>query len=99
MTEWLPIRYVDFYDVPRLFAVESEPVLLFDSTFDEQDDDYAESFRVSRIPELPQPDDLAAAVATGEPVGEVPVADVRFDETRRRAVHRSVVKPFLDSPA
>ena len=100
MTDWLPIRYVDFYDVPRLFAVESEPVLLFDSPFDEEEDEYVDSYRVSRLSALPNAEELVAVVGAGEPLGEVAVGDVRFDETSRGAVHRAVIERFLpDSPA
>lgn len=91
MSEWLPIRYVDFYDVPRLFAVEAEPVLLFESRFDDEADEYAEQFRVFRLAAMPSTSQLGEAVASGEFIGEVPVDAVRFDETRRAAVHRSAL--------
>jgi hypothetical protein len=91
MADWLPIRYADFYDVPRLFAVEHDPVFVFDCPFDDDGDEYRDTYRVLRVPSLPLSGELDFAASSGEQVGEVPVVDVEFDETRRRAIRASVL--------
>jgi hypothetical protein len=94
-SQWLPITYRGFYDIPRAVHVEykgdSYPL---DCPFDERADEYPDDFAVYRLPE-------ATAKASQEPTsswidlaksgtlpGRVPVEQVRFDESRRR---------FLDS--
>ncbi|MGQ0641015.1 MAG: hypothetical protein ACT4P6_09650 [Gemmatimonadaceae bacterium] len=101
---WLPIRYREFYDVPRAFVVGHRGAqLYFLCAFDEESDEYPEVFRVYRLP-----DDAVASVEheswmgleeAGTFIGEVPVGRVRFDETRRAAIEESAVSQFLiDDP-
>jgi len=92
---WLPIRYRDFYDVPRLVVVKYHGCLyIFDSPFDDELDDYADHFTVYRQPEsaIARLDDpsWAGLSSGGEEVGRVAVADVEFDETKRESVSDSV---------
>ena len=48
---WLPIRYRDFWDVPRLIVVETEGrVLLLDSAFDDVLDEFSPEYTVYDLP-------------------------------------------------
>lgn len=94
MGDWLRIRYGEFWDVPRLFAVEHEPPLLFSCRFSDMVDEYADSYDVYRIANLPEPTDLAGAEKSGVRLGEVPVATVVFDPSRRESIDASVLVPF-----
>lgn len=95
MTEtWLPIRYRDFYDVPRAVVVEFRGDLyLFDCLFDHDADDYEPSYSVYRLP--PEIGDIDAISWTdlghrGERIGSVDVPGVEFDTTRREALNAGV---------
>ncbi len=90
-TTWLPIQYREFYDVPRSIVVEYEGALyLFESALDDALDDYSEVYQVYRLPIVLRDQlntwdtrswiDLALA---GIHIGEVPVASVELDETKR----------------
>jgi hypothetical protein len=47
---WLPIKYREFYDVPRAIVVERDGELyLFDSSFDGDADEYPAYFGVYRL--------------------------------------------------
>ena len=92
---WLPMRYRDFYDVPRLVAVEYHGrVYLFDSPFDDRLDDYADEYAVYRLPkaEVASLDNPSweGLVAASEQIGTVKVSDVTFDETGRACLNDSV---------
>jgi hypothetical protein len=91
MEKWLPIRYRGYWDVPRIFLVRNSGRLyLFDCPFSEELDDYPEQFTVYLMPDIP--DEETPADWTTLPgratrvLGEVPVAAVRFDPTRRAAI-------------
>ena len=51
MREFIPFKYRDFYDVPRLIVVKcTEKWLLLDSQFDDAKDDYSDSYDVYVLP-------------------------------------------------
>lgn len=95
---WLQIvDYGDFYDVPHCIVVDRDGVLYaFDCPFDDELDEYGSDYEVLRLPDSAW--DLAASRFTpwaevlrlGDNVGHVAVAAVRFDETRRQAIHEGV---------
>ena len=76
---------------------------LFDGHFDDALDTHPDCYRVYRL----APEDARAAATTsweglchlGEFVAEIAVADVRFDATRRAAVHAAVFDRLHDGPA
>ncbi len=83
--------------MPHCIVVEREGVLYaFDCAFDDARDDYGTEYEVFRLPEAIR--DVAASrftpwedvLSAGQRVGRVPVACVRFDDTRRRAIDESV---------
>jgi hypothetical protein len=92
---WIPIRYRDFYDIPRAFVVERAGALyLFDCLFDEHLDEYPDRYNVYRLdPELAPSLDTGSwqsLASKGKSVGEIPTERVQFDATRRAAVDDSV---------
>jgi len=102
MTAWAPIRYVGFWDVPRIFLTRYKgQTFLFDCPFDEQLEDDCDSYRVYLMPELADEDlpkdwTTLHQKATGF-LGEIPVSRVRFDPSRRREVELSVLDELLAS--
>ena len=91
MTTWEKIRYREFWDVPRIFfADHSGSLYLFDCQFDNNLDDYPESYQVFLMPALTDAD-FAGSWAdlwqrAERKVGEVPISAVRFDPTKRAAI-------------
>lgn len=91
MTEWLPIRYRAFYDLPRMVVVEYQGKLfLLDSRFERSVDEYSQDFIVYDLPrvadailECPSWEGLASL---GKALGTIPTASITFDPTRRRAI-------------
>ena len=99
MKHWTPIRYRDFYDVPRIFLVRGgDRLFLFDCPFDSAEDEYGKTFKVYLMPNLP--DDMLAgswedlAAKAERLLGEVPTSEVEFDQTLRREVEASVLSRF-----
>jgi hypothetical protein len=98
---WIPIRYRDFYDVPRSFALEwQERCLFFDCPFDESADEYGANYFVYRV------DGSPAAASDRWPwptprrdgqaqIATVPVSAVVFDPTRRRAIRSEVLSGIV----
>jgi hypothetical protein len=88
---WLPIRYRDFYDVPRAVVVEFRGhMYLLDCLFDHDIDDYEAEYTVYRLP-----DDFADSIEMmswtdlghhGTRVGALEVSKVVFDPTKRGAI-------------
>ena len=100
MTAWAPIRYMGFWDVPRIFLTRYKgQTFLFDCPFDEQLEDDSDSYRVYRMPDLAE-EDLPKDWTTLHQratsfLGEIPVVRVRFDDSRRREVELSVLDELL----
>jgi hypothetical protein len=100
MTAWAPIRYMGFWDVPRIFLTRYKgQAFLFDCPFDEELEDDSDSYRVYMMPDLAE-EDLPKDWTTLHQratrfIGEIPVARVCFDSTRRREVELSVLEELL----
>ena len=99
MSGWTSINYKGFYDVPRTFILYlHERQILFDCVFDEAADDYPDAYQVYWLP------DLHAAEREGSWenlthkaiafLGEIPVREVRFDPSRRRAVETQTLEAW-----
>ena len=96
--EWIAIRYGAFWDVPRTFHLRWHGIdLIFDSEFDESLDEYSPEYIVVRVASAPpeKGTSWATSIDSGVLVGRMPVDRVRFDETRRRFVHRPSVESVL----
>lgn len=96
MQTMLPIRYRDFWDVPRIFlATYRGQLILFDCPFDEQTEDYSDRYRLYLLPPMEEGAlngswaDLPGRAKAF--LGEVPVSEVRFDPTRRQQVDSTVL--------
>lgn len=100
MTRRAPIRYRDFWDVPRIFFVEDRGRLfLFDCQFDERVEDYPDVYQVFLMPPLTEADYAGSWAplyqrATAK-LGDVPVSAVVFDPTKRQAINAVVLDPFF----
>lgn len=97
---WLPIKYRDFFDVPRTWWVAwGNTTLLFSCIFDHALDEYPAEYVVR---ELEVPPDETSSWAGIESharrvIGTIPVDSVVFDETRRREVSAESIRDFLRS--
>jgi hypothetical protein len=85
---WIPFDYRDFWQVPRLIVCTLSGVeYMLDSEYDEKTNAYAPIYKVYRLPEIPDPRQLAAEhpPAEEEPffLGEIPVSGLSFDPTLR----------------
>jgi hypothetical protein len=92
-TTWAPFVYRDFYDVPRVLVARLEDgrQILFDCAFDEDREDFCDSYKIYVLP----PDvDLSGSWAGLERhaqriLGEIPLRNLVFDETLRREISLS----------
>jgi hypothetical protein len=96
MHEWSPIKYMGFYDVPLIFLTRYRgETYLFDCPFDEESEDDSDSYKVYVLPplkdeELPK-DWTTLHTRAVRYLGEIPVASVRFDPSRRQAVDSAIL--------
>jgi hypothetical protein len=91
----IPIRYRDFYDVPRAFVVQRAGSLhFFDCPFDDRIDEYPDRYTVYRLDATLSPaldvGSWESLANKGERIGEVPTQCVQFDPTRRAAIDDSI---------
>ncbi len=97
MGSWLPIRYREFYDIPRAVVVDWQGVLyLLDCPFDFEVSEYPSHYDVYTLPrdlldeiEVMSWTDLAHY---GRHIGTVATVDVQFDETRRKAMDSEALR-------
>ena len=96
MSTWAPIRYKGFWDVPRIFIVTyQDRVFLFDCPFDEDTEDYPESYQVYTVACL-RDEELAGSWAqlslkATQYLGEVPINKVRFDPSKRKEIDTAIL--------
>ena len=100
MNSWAPIKYMGYWDVPLVFVFRHHGELfLFECEFDNEREDYAESYKVYTLPELDSdalPEDWTTLrFHATRYLGEVPVEKVRFDPTRRHEVETAVLDELL----
>jgi hypothetical protein len=94
-TEWLPIVYRDFHDIPRAFVVErAGQRYFFDCPFDDARDEFPEKFRVYALPaDLREQleDSWIGLHEVGQLLGTVAVDAVQFDESRRARIRAAAL--------
>jgi hypothetical protein len=101
---WLPIRYREFYDVPRMFVIETgADTFLFDCSFDADADDYPASYAVYLLPKairesIGEMRDWRPLPEQGRHIGAVAVTDVTFDPTKRQFVDGDILARLQDFP-
>src|SRR4051812_31790045 len=104
MTRSVPIRYRDFWDVPRIFLAEHRGQrFLFDCPFDEDTEDFPHHYHVYLLPALTE-DEWAVSWESwrGRAIrclGVVPIKSVLSDAPRRTEVGTELLDDFLDRPA
>jgi hypothetical protein len=91
----IPIRYRDFYDIPRAFLVErAGEVYFFDCAFDDRLDEYPDTYRVYVLDanSVRHGDEGSWEYlrSVGRFLGEALITAVEFDPTRRATVEDSV---------
>ena len=100
MSNWTPIQYRDFWDVPRIFLAHYHGVLwLFDCVFNENTEDYPDAYKVYLLPEL-STEELAGswdhlALKAQQYLGEIPVGQVSFDSSKRREIDTQVLEKIM----
>ena len=97
MSKMIPIKYREFYDIPRMFIVSYHGhIYLFECQFNEAKDDYPSHYDVHLMPSLTAKDlEGSWAGLTSRAVSkitEVPIEKVKFDETLRDAVDAEVLE-------
>ena len=101
--QWATIQYRDFYDVPRIFITNYHGQLyLFDCPFDEELDDYPDSYQVYQLPALTEAElagswEQLPALAMRS-LGTVAVIAVQFDPTKRARVNTAIFGKLLAWP-
>jgi hypothetical protein len=96
MSNRVAIKYMGFWDVPRIFIARHRgQTFLFDCAFDEELDDYPDSFKVYLLPDI-QDHELPRDWTTlpGKAVrylGEVPLKRVLFDPTKRQSIDSTIL--------
>ena len=100
MSKWHSFHYREFWDRPRmLYTSDGEQSLLFDCPFDEQLDDYAESYNVYLMPQF-NPSDLSGSWVGLEQralrlLGTVDVPLSAFDPSRRAQIDLSILSQLV----
>jgi hypothetical protein len=100
MNQWAPIRYREFWDVPRIFLAPYQGKwFLFDCRFDEATEDFPDFYRVYLIPE-PSEEELAGSwdklhEGVARCSGEVPIAKVHFDSSKRREIETKILDELM----
>ena len=101
MSDMVPFRYVDFYDVPRTIVVRYRSTLfLLQSAFDEKLDEYPAVYSVYFLPESVE-DSLKRSswkfleTTAVDCIGQLQIDSVRFDTTKRKALDPSCLDGLI----
>ena len=101
---WSPIRYRDFWDFPRIFITDYRGKwFLFDCAFDEELEDYPNSYKVSLI--TPPSEEMLEGSWECLPqlsvqvLGDIPIANVEFDSTKRQAISSTILDELTTAVA
>ena len=93
--------YRDFYDVPRMIILRLKGLLiLLDSPFDTEADEYSDRYRVFVLPNLPQEElegswENLSSKST-KFLGQIPIRNVVFDPTLRKEIDTGLIDQLLD---
>jgi hypothetical protein len=104
MSAWADINYHDFWDQPRIFFVRHDGRLyLFDCAFDDETEDYPETYAVYEMPELTEADYAGSWAHLAERavrrLAVISLDDVQFDPTKRRQIDTAVIDALMPRPA
>lgn len=97
------IDYRDLHGVPRMFVAEHDGrQYLFDGSFNDDLDEYPDDYDVFELPPLSREEMSGSwrhmAHRAVQHLGRVPVENVRFDQTRRKAIDNSVIAQLSRRP-
>src|SRR5437879_9676841 len=99
-SRWVPIRYREVWDVPRIFlAAHGSDLLLFDCPFDEDTEDYPDLYHVYLMPPLTEQELTGSwgnlADRAIEHLADVPIARVEIDPSIRQSVDAELLDELL----
>ena len=94
------LQYREFWDVPRIFLVSFEQSLfLFDCHFDEEVEDFSNRYQVFLMPMLGEDSLSGSWCELSENairfLGEIPISEIKFDETRRKFIENETILKLL----
>jgi len=98
--KYIPIKYREFYDIPRLFIVRyCENTFLFVCEFDEYIDDYSNQYNIYKLKQIDN------EIMNGDwntlynkhikILGNAYVNEICFDETKRKGIEESCLINIL----
>ncbi len=102
MPEMVPFRFADFYDVPRTIAVRyCDRLLLLQSTFDAELDEYPEHYSVYLLPDQVEESLQRSSWTFLEniplaSIGSIPIEAIQFDYTTGPKLDPSVFDDLID---
>jgi hypothetical protein len=104
MSAWADIDYRDFWDQPRIFFIRHDGRLyLFDCAFDNETEDFHDTYAIYEMPELTEADYAGSWAHLADKalrrLGEIPLTQVRFDPTKRRQIDTAVLTSLLPHSA
>lgn len=99
---WCPIRYRDFYDIPRAVVLEFEGVFyFFSSPFGESEGEYSDYFDVYELSAEATANldssDWSSIEKYGKYSGRVSIDELCFDDTKRKSVELRSLRRALES--
>jgi hypothetical protein len=101
MTQMVPFRYVEFYDVPRCIALQyRDKLILLQSAFDDAIDEYPGDYSVYILPQSAEESLRAGSWdflnhTPMESIGKVRINDVVFDSTKRKELDASILGSLI----
>lgn len=110
MSNFIPIYYSGFWDVPDAFLTEynGDLFLFWRDGFDDELDDYPPNYKVYSVKNVSledayEPEESYEFVKLlnipllleNEIIGEIPTKEVIFDQTHRKFVHSKVFEQLL----
>ena len=100
MSKKIPFIYREFYDLPRMIVVRHKgSVILLESAFDAETDDYSDRYSVFVLPEVSE--DVLQQSWEGLSskakrfLGHIPVQDINFDSTLRKEIDTELIDDLL----
>jgi hypothetical protein len=97
----IPFQYVEFYDVPRALALRYKgKLVLLQSAFDEAQDGYPDHYTIYLLPDRVEEQlrkgswSFLAELAL-QSLGQIPIANVQFDATKRKCLDASILDEFI----
>jgi hypothetical protein len=99
----VPFKYVDFYDVPRFILLKYRGHLfVLANYFDEEKDDYDDNYSIDILPSWVDQKIAESSwkvleedIEGRRQLGEIPVKDVVFDQTKRRTLDPTFLDKYM----